>query len=553
MAEWLTLKKRLITTWEEHFATLNQVRLLLEQYEKLSTTEQPAEGLGLVQDLGRISSNPTPGQMEGIKSQLQNAALQLQNQGIAIENYSNKLRADAAYSLDMARLREMYLKMGNLGPEHYISNQKGLLQNERIAVDNDGARVEVFGKVLENYSKHLENRLKEIEVVLKGFYAVGYRSYARSYLEYSEQIEKVWRTIGRVNSEANASINQLREYRRQAATCESRRKRLLRHQYRESNSELPNKNVSLSSVPRILNRFAATVEGESCLHKSLLSAQFQDVTELFKVSYQVSIEGKSTEVFCPAAVDLEVEGLDVMDYPQPVIDPTTFTVTGVYQPLTYYQVYRLFVDHGGDVQIVRPTATLESSVGCNPRVPGTRKYMRDSFAVEQAFAESYDVIVDPLPTESRGFAVDYMGIPPQNLHYRKFLDRMATIMRKTEQCIEDLSAKKSALPVAPAAAGETPAAAPAAAAPVPLQTGKSASDYFSYFNGDFPLLSESIRECMRAAEHHRYRAFAQLETVDALMEVMNKATRLTPPRSPHPVQFQPVNGPNTRPGNDVFP
>jgi hypothetical protein len=543
MADWLKIKRALIEVWREHLITLKDVDTLLKNRSGL-TSRQPGAG-------GATRLNLASGEASTRVSTLEEAARLLQNQGLAIANYSAALNADANYNLQMAKMREMYHNMSIGGLDAYVREQRSRFEFARMGIDNDGARITNFGRVLENNSKDLDNQLKGLEVLLKGMYSAAYGSYVNSYAEYSNQIQRVWQSVGRVNAEVNAAFVQLRKYRREVGVCESRRKKISRLNNLAANEEL-RREVSLYNLPRIMRRFVASLEGEACLHKVLLTARFQNTSELNFINYNVKFDDSAIGRYCPLPTTADLNDLPVAAYPPEAIDPKTLESLGFYQPLTYYQVFRLIVDRSEDVEISPPRITRSAEV-CRPSE--FQPYLLKSLEAEKSMAETYTVAPPAAVTNPHGFSTSYGTIPASETKYRLFLERMTNLMRMTYQCVMDqrqladaVGSLDSSQP-APTTTPEPPEKP--ASALLPLEAKKAAfSDFNIFMDESFPLMSRSVQECMNMAEHHRYRVFAQMEANGALLEILERAAKLPPPRSPHPVQFQPMNSPLSRPGND---
>ncbi len=541
MADWIRVKRALIEVWREHLATLKDIDTIIHSQAPLSTNA--ATG-------GARLSLADAGSSMDVAALAEQAKL-LQNQGAAIANYSAALNADANYGMQMARLNEVYHNMSLSGFDSYLRGQKSRFEMARMGIDNDGARISNFGRMLENNSKELDNQLKSIEVVLKGMYSVAYGSYVNAYSEYSQQIQKVWESVGRVDAEVNAAIIQLKKYRREVSVCEARRKKIDRLNNLVANEEL-RREVSLYSLPMIMRRFAASLEGESCLHKVLLSARFQNMSELNYINYKVNYDNTPVGLFCPKAATADLNNLPVADYPPVTVDPKTLEAIGYYQPLTYYQVFRLIVDRSEDVQIGSPRLTRTAEICKSSEY---QPFLLKSIEAEKAMAETYSVALPGAVVNAHGFSTSYGAIPVSETKYRLFLERMTNLMRLTQQCVMDARQLADAVgnidssTPAPAASAR-PADKPASAL-LPLEAKKAAfSDFNIFMDESFPLMSKSVQECMNMAEHHRYRVFAQMDANGAILEILERATKLPPPRSPHPVQFQPANGPLARPGND---
>ena len=543
MADWIRVKRALIEVWREHLATLKDIDTIINK-QPTATGRAPGSGGGATLNLSDSNASIDT-------AALNEQAKLLQNQGMAIANYSAALNADANYGMQMARLNEVYHSMSLGGFDAYLKGQRSRFEMARMGIDNDGARISNFGKMLENNSKDLENQLKAIEVVLKGMYSVAYGSYVNSYAEYSDQIQKVWQSVGRVNSEVNAALSELRKYRREVSVCEARRKKIDRLNTLVANEELK-REVSLYTLPKIMRRFAASLEGESCLHKVLLTARFHNTSELNFINYKVNFDDAPVGLFCPKATTADLNDLPVSDYPPPALDPTTLESVGFYQPLTYYQVFRLIVDRSEDVEIGAPRLTRSAEI-C--KQDDYKSYLLKSVEAEKAMAETYSVALPSAMVNAHGFSTSYGNIPVSETKYRMFLERMTNIMRLTQQCVIDARQLADAVGnidnSSPAPAPNIPAPEKPASALLPLEAKRAAfSDYNIFLDESFPLMSKSVQECMNMAEHHRYRVFAQMDANGAILEILERATKLPPPRSPHPVQFQPANGPLARPGND---
>jgi len=543
MADWIRVKRAMIEVYREHLATLQNIDQIIHNRAVLSGQGEKVDSsqtLNLAGDLNLVGG-----------ADLDYEAKKLQNQGEAISNYAAALNANSSYAMQMAQIQQMYANMSNAGFDSYLKGQKSQFEMERMGIDNDGARISNFGKMLENNSKALDNQLKSLEVVLKGMYSTAYGSYVNAYAEYSEQIQNVWQSVGRVNREANAALGQLKQYRRQVSICEARRKKIDTLNHRAALEELQRK-VSLSTLPKIMRRFAASVEGESCLHKVLLSANYRNISELNFINYDVKFDDEPVGRFCPKAAAADLQNIPVADYPPPAIDPKTLEVVGFYQPMTYYQVFRLIVDRSEDVEIGDPKVSSSKEM-C--KSAEARPYLLKSLEAEKALAETYSVVMPSAVTDPHGFSTDYGSISANETKYRLFLERMTNLMRLTQECVLDQRQLADAVGQVD---GAQPAAAAAVATPekpasslLPLEAKKAAfSDYNIFMDNSFPLMSASVRECMNMAEHHRYRVFAQMDADGAILEILERATKMSPPRSPHPIQFQPANGPLARPGND---
>ncbi len=535
MADWLKIKQARIQATATYLESLKTVYTALGDAPTDSVAGFRLQGRS--SQFGRIMD----------EAALEQEAKRLQNAGAAIQNYDVMLNAEGNYAKKMAEIAQMYASISNTGPKNFLDNQRSWLGNERLSVDNEGARIENFGKTLENYSKGLDNVLKELDVVLKGYYAVGYRSYVDSYLEYSDQIQKVWKQIGRTSAQVGGAMRELNKYRRQSNICEARRQRILSLKYRAANREASMKDVNLRRIPEIFNHLASSIEGEACLHKVLLTSKFDNMDELYKIEYEVAFTDKKVSVDCPVTSTPEgIAGRLATRYPWPIVNTETFEFEGYFHPVTYYQMYRVLTSVQAPIQIAS-AAINENGGGCNPFHPVSEEYMFNSVELEQSLADTYETVRPSPSGATEGFSANYSNIPASNRSYRKMMDRVTKIFSTVEQCIETA---RSGPPVLdePSDTPTDPTTLPPL--PLPWEAGQKArSDMNTYFDADFPLMSESIRECAKTAEHFRYRAFAQLETAQAMFEVLQKAAVIPPPRSPHPVQYQP-GPPQTRNGND---
>ena len=557
MKDWIIVQKAMTNTWREHIESLKKIEEIYRKAElqKNNSADQPERidlhgGFGLVQNNSEVLSQQEINTLRAqqinnngleLEQQIAYESARVRNQGERMQQYSLMLNANGGYAQQMANIRQSYMKLGNLSAENYLSNQRKSIENGGLAIDNDGARIENFGKMLENQSKALENQLKALEVVLKGYYTRAYSKYVQAYSEYSDQIQKIWRKVGRVSGEVGGAMVQLRKYKRQASVCEARRKRVARLNMRAANSELK-RVISLSQIPKILRTFSSTVEGEACLHKVLLTQKYRDLSELNRIEFELSYRDRPVGLFCPKASAADVEGLGMEAYPPVALNPETYEVTGYFQPQTYYQVFRLINDHDIDVKISRPPTVVSEDM-CNRRHPEMQGFRVQSQEIEHALAETYEIQLSKAPAPAQGFSALPSGIPATNHSYRLFLERILNVVRRTQQCVNNQAQLADAL-------GETETSTPIATGG-PLEAGKPAtSDYNIYMDENFPLMSATVRECMNMAEHHRYRAFAQLEATGAMLDILERATKMSPPRSPHPVQFQPVNSPQNRAGND---
>jgi hypothetical protein len=327
----------------------------------------------------------------------------------------------------------------------------------------------------------------------------------------------------------------------------------LSQRYREANQGLRGKTVSYSNVADTMRYLASTTKGEECLHKVLLTSQFTSVGELFNIRYQIAWDGgPKVALNCPSIEGLVTdEGMSAMNYPPVVLDPASSAMVGVYQPTTYYQLYRLVTETAARVTIAPPGQS--DQLVCEPRVPGTVSYLKESRRLEKALAESFAVNASQRTVRAAGYAPNFSSIPSANTSYRSLVDRMTMVFQRVAAC---QASDDTFLP--PPSGGDTPTvpvakpADPTKLPPVdaPMEVGKPArSELGVFFDPDFPLMSETVRDCMRMAEHYRYKAFSQMETYERMYSILQKATEMKPPRAPHPTQFMPAPA-GTLPGNN---
>jgi hypothetical protein len=535
MKDWLDNQKETIALYKEYLRSLKVIATIIqEEKEKLRG------GANLVEEAS--PPDPAIAARESATHRMTMESSRIRNIGMSVENRARAMSSNSEYAAARARLAREYTSIGNLPIENAISNNRGGLMNDRIGIDNMGARIDNVGKMLGNEAKHLENVLQQVEIFLKRQYSIAYTNYVKSYEVYSKQITLILKMTGRVNAQMGKALKNLRLYGSRSASCESRRLRLSRQHLRNANAELRSRNIYYSKVPQLFNKIAESEAGEECLHKTLLASNFLDTSELYSIGYNVKyFDDNKPTIQCPVMAEDSTEGMNAMDYPYVQLDEKSYAVTGYYQPVTYYQVFRLITDTENEIEITRPLE-VDRPV-CQKRNPGTASYLSQSRAIEDALGEEIDIDISSLNVIDAGYSAMTSSIPYRNKSYKKFLNRITTIFKTTEACTKT---RKTPANVEIPAGTETHSSIPSG----PLVAGAPASsDMTIFFDPDFPKMSASIRECMRQAEHYRYKAYTYIEATDAMLEVEKKALEMKPPRAPHPVQFKPV-GANPNAGNN---
>jgi len=511
------------------------------------------EGLGLVAN-GKQGSFVSNNNRMALEQRMKEAEIQAVN----TQNYATALNAQAQAAKAAGDNNAKIFTAQNEKSKIAAQNQKTLQESAGIAVDNIGKAIDNEGNAIENVGKALDNEIKSLEVVLKALYVNAYRLYVNIYGSYTVQLGKIWRQIGKAASTFGTVQSLFRRYHRQSLICESRFKRSLSDLNKIAAVERLDKIITYKNLPERLGNFASSSRGESCLVRAALSEQsITGSEELYHIDYHVDYgkEEAPVGISCPELQMTKVVGdeniehdslmvgdtildhqVTLAEWPPAKYDADSGDLLGYYAPVTYLQVFTMFVTQGANIQINPPPADQSYDV-CPHNLRRNRKmrplfvkYVKASNDLEKGFFDRQVEVEVPTVVGSKknGYNIN----KSKNDHYNKFLNKFTTIFAKADSCVSQ-------------------------AAPPPVEVGGEralggavASTIFNIYNESYsPLMSEALRQCWELGEQFRKRAKDQIEMSKELYEVMEKAAKISPPRAPHPTQFNP-GPPQTSNGNN---
>jgi len=506
--QWLEAAGEELAARQEIIKSLQRVERIIRGEIPTESLQDPSGAFSLVQ--------LTPQQQVELQARaLQNEGIHISNQASRIQNYAASIAA------------------GNRRTELALTN-------EASSIDNFGKRLNNVSAALRNETIAIENELKRLEVGLRSVYLNMYQNYARSFNRYSQYMFNIYRRADRASIAAARSLRELRNYHRQSNICATRARSVWRRSLTEANQELWERDVSLRNIPRIFSSLAAKPGGEACLHAALLEQFPGPNSELLNIHYQVEHNNRPIELRCPILEDdaqsvdsdLITSEFDLMSYPMPILDEETFEPIGFFQPLTYYQVYRLLTDN--EIMANFANAPANDRAVCNRFHPGVRRFMETSHLTERYLSEFdmfSEIDIEAMPLSDSAYLRINQSLR-HNRSYMTLIDRMTTIFRKTESCIAQVNTFEEITVEPPEGSFGTDSPS--------LEARSTAKTVLtSYFDPSLPLMSESVRSCMQLAEHHRYMAFNNIELVEDIFSLFSQMSELNPPRSPAPVQLQP--------------